>query len=140
MAALLLRHPGFRTCAQCESWVFTKDGLWLDGAGQPCPRTNPEVPTPCGTCPRVPAHVRRQALHWKELRKHAVEPTREELRAWAFWRECRAVNDWPRGDDGRVDPVVRWYAAVFEAERERWEREQAAADRRELLELVLRKR
>jgi hypothetical protein len=67
------------------------------------------VPTPCGSCEKVPAWARKSIPDVAELRKLAVELTPQNRAAWRFYRECRAVNRFPD------DPVVRWYAALLHA-------------------------
>lgn len=84
-----------------------------DGTFQPDRRTSlpmqrPKgVPTPCGSCEKVPAFARQAARGWRELRKLAVDMTPANRAAWRFYRECRAVNQFP------ADPLVRWYSAVI---------------------------
>lgn len=62
-------------------------------------------PTPCHKCEKVPLELRLIGAPQKELRAAAVELTSENRRAWRFYRECRAVNQFPD------DPLTRWYAA-----------------------------
>lgn len=65
--------------------------------------------TPCHQCPKVPREKRTS----KATRADAIEPT---ARSWAtlwHYRACVAVGEFPRGDDGKIDPLVRRNAALI---------------------------
>lgn len=51
------------------------------------------MPTPCGTCPKVPALVRKTQR--KVTRADAVEMTPESAEAYRHFRRCRAVGRFP---------------------------------------------
>lgn len=122
-----LLHPVWdRSCTFCETYVTEPDGrVFRDRTtGEPVLRSlYGNVPTPCHICEKVPREVRDTGVSHVELRKHAVELTDRNRRAWHFYRQCRAVGHFPD------DPIVRWYAAIL---RDLYD----YADRRPLEELI----
>lgn len=80
--------------------------------GEPIPRTDPQTPTRCADCPKVPEWAKKQGKDWRELRTLAVEITPENAAAFQFYRECRAVNQFPD------DSLVRWYAEIIRGQED----------------------
>lgn len=108
---LALLYPEWdRPCSSCEKYRL--DEAPDRRTGVPMLRP-PGTPTPCGSCEKVPEHLRRAGMHWRDLRKHAVEMTPANRRAWEFYRGCRATGRFPD------DPLVRWYSAVIQDEVDR---------------------
>lgn len=104
-----LLHPEWaRPCDVCEKYVIASDGAAVRDKRTGLPMLRPAgVPTPCGTCEKVPAWARKAIPDVSELRKLAVEMTPQNRAAWRFYRECRATGSFPS------DPLVRWYAALL---------------------------
>lgn len=122
---VMLYHPRWNIpCGVCEAWLFTKEGrLHRDAAGNPTERGG--LPTPCGTCPKVPQHLRE--LYPDDvvrLRAAADELTPANRRFWTFYNECKAVG-WTSGAGS--DPVVRFLAGGLREVEDRHARD--AADR-----------
>lgn len=112
---LALHHPEWdRSCDVCERYRVDEPPDRRTGLPMLRP---PGVPTPCRSCARVPAYARKAGLPRAELRKLAVELTPGQREALRFYRECRAVGQFPD------DPLVRWYAAVIREVEDRTERE-----------------
>jgi hypothetical protein len=102
-------HPEWdRSCAVCEAYRVDEPPDKRTGL----PMVRPKgAPTPCGSCAKVPAALRRSGLGWKDLRLHAEDVTDRSRAAWKFYRECQAVGRFPEA--AANDPLVRWYAAVL---------------------------
>jgi hypothetical protein len=107
---LALLHPrvAARPCDECRRWQYLPDGTVLTRGGRPVPRPA-GAPTPCRTCPKVPPGA-------PPVPESAVELGDQLQRAWEFYRECRAVGDFP------ADPLVRWLAARFRAAEDHCEK------------------
>jgi hypothetical protein len=112
-------HPEWdRSCAVCETYAVKDDGAFLRDKRTSLPMLRPKgVPTPCGSCAKVPEHLRRAGADVRELRKLAVEMTPANRAAWRFSRECRAVGQFPD------DPLVRWAAVIVRDVEEAIERQ-----------------
>ncbi|HEY1190381.1 MAG TPA: hypothetical protein VGE74_22295 [Gemmata sp.] len=83
------------------------------------------APTPCGSCPKVPAGTERPS---PAAAVELSEPHRQTVR---FYRECKAVGRFPD------DPIVRWAAAIIRSAEEHCER--VAGQRNQLAMLSLLK-
>lgn len=98
-------------------FAFQRDGSVLRDKRTALPMLRPKgVPTPCGSCQKVPESLRKAGLNARECRRHAVEFTPQNRAAWQFYRECRAVGKFPD------DPLVRWYASVIRETEDRLDR------------------
>jgi hypothetical protein len=73
----------------------------LTRAGKPVPRPA-NTATPCRSCPKIPAGAEPKP-------ENAVELSEAGWACWRFYRECRAVGEFPN------DPLVRHAAAAFRA-------------------------
>lgn len=107
-ARLTLYHPVWdRTCGQCKRYHYGADGaLKRDHKGQPLER--PEwVPTPCQSCPKVPAEAKAAGLSIPVLRELAEEIGPENRAAWRFYLQCKATGRFPD------DRIVAWYSGIF---------------------------
>lgn len=115
---MALAHPEWdRPCDVCERQVIDSAGRSVLDKRTALPMARPaNTPTPCGSCAKVPEPARRAGLDWRQLRPLAVELTPQNRRAWAFYRECRAVNTFPD------DPLVRWYSALIRSVEDAAER------------------
>lgn len=89
-----------RPCSECQQWWYDDKGELLTRGGKPVPRPATSKP-PCAKCPKVPPGTERPRP------EAAVELTPEHVETYRFYRECRAVNEFPS------DPIVRWAAAVI---------------------------
>jgi hypothetical protein len=108
-----LLRPNFRTCDDCEKYLYEGDNTVSTRrgpGGKPLPVLRPPgVPTPCQGCPKIPSSVPGPERH----RGHAMEHSRRIRKAYEFYRQCRAVGSFPDDD------VVRWVARVcYEVEDE----------------------
>lgn len=121
-ARLRFGHPAVyaRPCGVCEAHFWRADGTVLrDAAGEPVPRPpDSPIPTPCASCPKVPAWAKAAGKGWRELRALADDPSDQTRAAVEHYLRCRAVGAFSD------DPVVRWAAGLIRAE------EDAAADAR----------
>jgi hypothetical protein len=63
--------------------------------------------TPCHKCEKVPVELRMVFTPVTEMRAAAIELTEQNRQAWAFYRQCRAVNHFPE------DPLVAWYSEIL---------------------------
>lgn len=86
-----------------EDWSFTTR-RGNDGLEHRVP--NWDGKTPCKRCPKIPDDM-------PKVPESAQELTRKNRRAYAHYRECRAVDDWPRDAEGHVDPTVKRNAALI---------------------------
>lgn len=94
-----------------------------DSVGLPLLRPS-YVKTPCMTCPKIPELIRKDNDPRTLSREHAIEWTERSKLIYEHFKECEAVNDWPRNEDGSVDPIVKRHARLlreFEAQMERAE-------------------
>jgi hypothetical protein len=127
---LILAHAAVaaRSCADCKRYVYN-DGPGEDHSQVLRPdrhgrRTLPMArpvgqPTPCWTCPKVPAGA-------DPVPDSAREFTPQLWRTWMHNRGCKAVGRWP--DDPIVVEHAREVAEVEAAiERSRWATVEALA-------------
>jgi hypothetical protein len=104
---LQLIHPEIaaRSCEDCQKWLYYDQGPGKFGerverpAGVPVPR-GPHIKTPCCWCAKLPAGK-------EPCPENAVELTAENFEAWAHYRECKAVGDFPQ------DAIVRFNASII---------------------------
>lgn len=127
-----LLHPGWdRACGDCERWCWKATGeLVRTPGGDPVPRTNPDIPTPCMSCPKVPAHLKAAGKPWRELRAAAADMTPANRKAYAFYHRCKATGRFPD------DPLVAWYAGAVRAVEDAAALDQAQAQTTYLRALV----
>jgi hypothetical protein len=113
---LQLIHPEIaaRSCEDCQKWLYYDKGPNQFGerverpAGVPVPR-GPHIRPPCCWCSKIPAGS-------EPCPENAVELSPENFEAWAHYRECKAVGDFP------TDAIVRFNASIIadaEAQAER---------------------
>lgn len=110
-----------------------QDGsVWLNHLGEPDPRTNPDLPSPCLSCPKPPVSAKKAGKGWRELRQLVDDPvTPQAEQLLRFHAECRAVGHYPD------DPLVRWAAVVIAEERDAFEAHRAAeAEARRTAEVI----
>lgn len=115
-------HPEWqRPCSLCERFVFRDDGLiqLSRRTGEP-ERREPHQPTPCHKCPKVPYALRASGADTRACRAAAAEPTDANRQTLRFYRECKAVGDFP------ADPLVRWFAGVIRGAEDAAERDERA--------------
>ena len=114
-------HPIWdRSCEVCETYLFNSDGRPTLRGGLPVLR--PEgAPTPCHKCEKVPLAVRASGADWKACRAAAADPTAANRQTLRFYRECKAVGEFPRGD-----ALVRWYAVIIREAEDSVAREETA--------------
>lgn len=99
---LWLLHPKWagRSCRDCVQFIYSDEGelrRWPDGSPKKRPRG---TVLPCAGCPKIPHGIDPSPRNASEL----------DDRLWLtyqFYRECRAVTDWPK------DPIVRWAAKII---------------------------
>lgn len=104
-----------RPCDLCSRWQYADDGtVKRDWRGAPLTRGG--VPTPCQSCAKPPTWAKSQGRDWKELRSLAVDFSVENRKAYARYKEFRAVNRFPD------DPIVTWYSGVIGSIYEEWHR------------------
>lgn len=116
----LLAPKWDRSCAACERYVYDSDGnLYRDGDGKPQERKG--LPTPCGSCAKVPTWAKAAGLGDAELRRLAHDMTPQNRRAFEMYRRWRAVYRFPD------DPIVSWCAGIVRGVEE--ERDAITADR-----------
>ena len=104
---LQLLHPEIasRSCTDCQQWLYFDKGPGQFGerverpAGVPIPR-GPHIKTPCCWCSKIPAGK-------EPCPENAVELTPKNFEAWAHYRECKAVGDFP------TDAIVRFNASII---------------------------
>lgn len=99
--SLILAHPEVArvSCADCQAWAYNDDWTRTKRLGRDVPRP-PGSPTPCGTCPKIPASAPERTP------EHAIELTTQNWQAYRHYLECRAVGQFPD------DPIVRRTARV----------------------------
>jgi hypothetical protein len=105
---LILFHPEWlRSCKDCETYLYDDDGsITRRPARIGLPQVRPRgTITPCWKCPKVPSDAPERT------RRHAIEMTPENMRAFAHYRECRAVN-WQVPEAS--DPIVRRHARIIQ--------------------------
>jgi len=96
-----------RTCQQCERFVYGADGLLrYDHKGNPQER-KAHLPTPCGSCPKVPDAAKQVTHHWRELRRKAEDMTPENRAAYKAYKSFKATGRFPD------DPIVTWYSGII---------------------------
>ena len=95
-----MQHPevAFRDCEDCQKWVYSeKTGERETKGGEYVPRYQGVKP-PCG--------YSRGCV--KEAPESNIALTEQNLQAWRYIRECRAVGRFPD------DPIVRRNASLVE--------------------------
>jgi hypothetical protein len=97
-----------RSCSDCKAYLYDDRGEVMTRGGKPCPRPA-NAPTPCKTCPKIPPGAEPRP-------ENAVELDEAGLDCWRFYKECKAVGEFPR------DPLVRAAAGVFRAVEDAAER------------------
>ena len=111
-------HPEWdRECSVCEKYIPREDGSFVLDRRTALPVLSyPGAPKPCHKCLKVPAGVRASSMPWKEMQSHAVSLTPQHRQTWRFYRECRAVGQFP------PDAIVRWAAAILREVEEECDR------------------
>jgi hypothetical protein len=114
----LLTQPKLagRSCADCAKYVYGDDGEVVRRparTGLPVLRPKDSKP-PCRGCAKIPEGAEPRP-------ESAVTLSNRNLRAYQFYRECRAVGRWPD------DAAVRHVAAVIRGVEEVVELSRAAA-------------
>lgn len=108
---LALLHPEWNiSCAHCEKWWKKADGSYQFRRPlqlQIVAERPKGCPTPCTTCPKVPAGVRMAATTWQEARHAAVEVSEQTRQTLEFFKRCRATDRFPD------DPLVDWYSVII---------------------------
>lgn len=105
---LYLLHPGWsaRSCYVCNRWTHDPSGPNGD-AGAIYERggkrwlKDKKCATQCADCPKIPATAPEKSA------RYAEQFDDRTWMAFQFYRECRAVKDWPQ------DPIVRWAAKII---------------------------
>lgn len=100
-----------RPCDECKTYLYDAAGEPVLRGGKPV-RRPPGSPLPCANCPKIPPGT-------PPLPENAVELTEEHRETVRFYRECRAVGQFP------ADPIVRWAAATLRAAEDHCDRVQA---------------
>lgn len=93
----------------CEQYTYRRDGTIVeDHEGKPLKR-NPLVvlPTPCGSCPKVPDGAKQATSDYKELRKLAEDMTEQNRTAYKAYKRFKATANFPD------DPIVEWYSGII---------------------------
>lgn len=105
---VLLFYPAWSaSCQACLQFARGIDGVFkYDAKNQPI-RRPPGVPTPCRQCPKVPDSAKTFETNADVLRSLANELTTANRRAYAAYRQFRAVGSFPD------DAIVRWYAVLI---------------------------
>ena len=113
---LLLAHPELPSCADCQEYLYDPAHGWLPvlkargTKDEFHARREAGCATPCPACPKIP--------HGAEPKPdNAIELTDKNWRAYQHWKECKAVDDFPKGDR-----IVRRNAALIEDACAGWER------------------
>jgi hypothetical protein len=106
---LLLFRPDLPSCSDCKKWMTNEDWSFTmrkgnDGRDHRVP--NWDGKTPCRRCPKIPDDM-------PKVPESAQELSSKNRQAYAHYRECSAVNDWPRDAEGEVDRIVKRNAALF---------------------------
>lgn len=112
----MLFHPEWdRPCADCQKYLYDDDGnVQRRPAKVGLPVINVTGDTPCHVCPKIPAGVSTDAPS-AELRRHAVEMSERNRKAFRHYLECKAVGQFP--DDAivrRNAAVIRWIEDEFQ--------------------------
>ena len=68
--------------------------------------------------------------------EHNLNHTPQNWEAYEHYRQCRATGDWPKGEDGQVDPIVRRNAAIIQEAEEAWQREEWTKFRISILQIM----
>lgn len=98
-------HPNVaaRSCSDCVAWMYDDRGgqfgkLITRRDGSKIPRG--KGATPCRFCPKIPAGAEPRP-------ENAIEMDEQGHQTVAFYRECRAVGEFPG------DAIVRRNAAII---------------------------
>lgn len=134
-----------RTCGECRAFMWNQEGRVLsrdrkqggylsvaacyEAGTEPLPRPLGVV-TPCYQCEKVPESAPEK--HWR----YASEISDRSLASIRYHDGCEAVGDWPKRDDGQVDPLVKRHAAVIRKIREGIRRKEMADSLGNLMGLV----
>lgn len=105
-----------RSCDDCERYMYNDgdesgrmgDRIILLAGGAKWERPK-GIPTPCHKCPKVPRDKRTA----RACRADAIEPTPLSWAILWHYRACKAVNEFPRALDGRIDPLVKRHAGLI---------------------------
>lgn len=138
MWVYLARPQWNRSCTDCQKYVYDDAGQIKKNQRTGLPLINAGGLTPCVDCEKIPHKVYdeygneipKTNKNTAKLRKHAVDMTPQILQAWRHYRECRAVNDFPK------DHIVRANAVLFsdvDAERDRQRQEDRENKRLDLI-------
>lgn len=126
---LLLFHPELPSCADCKKWMTNEDWSFTtrkgnDGKDHRVP--NWDGKTPCNRCPKIPKDDP------KKVPESAMELNDKNWAAYSHYKECKAVGDWPKGEEG-VDSIVRRNAAMIRDVEDDYARYTATIPLREFL-------
>jgi hypothetical protein len=98
---LLLTHPELPSCLDCQRWIYDPLQGWKrserGGVAMPRPQG---MPTPCRTCPKIPAGERPHP-------SRAVELSDENYLAYLHYQRCKAVGRFPE------DAIVERNAGIL---------------------------
>ena len=99
-------HPAIagRSCEDCQKYLYYDKGPCdfgdrVERGGIPISRGK-HVKTPCEWCPKIPPAEAPKP-------ENAIELSVENNQAWAHYRECKAVGDFPK------DGIVRQNAGII---------------------------
>jgi hypothetical protein len=120
--------PDIRSCEDCQRYWYD-DGPDGMGKQRTDKRTGLPVPRPKGT--RTPCHMCPRTAYSgvppkDRSPKHAVELSEQNKLVLLHYQLCRAVNDWPRGEDGQVDPLVQRNARLIQLVEDAVDRQQSS--------------
>lgn len=110
-----LAHPAFRrSCRACAAYQYAPDGTLDRDPATGDPLRRPEhAPTPCLSCPKVPAWAKSSGRDWDACRDLADELTPANRAALAAYFRHKATGRFPD------DAIASWAAGIIrEAEDE----------------------
>lgn len=119
---LLLFHPELPSCADCKKWLTNEDWSFVTRKGNDGKKVrvpNWDGKTPCKRCPKIPNDM-------EPIPESAQELNEKNWMAYAHYKECRIVSDWPKTTEG-VDPIVKRNAVLVRQVEEAYERQQLSA-------------
>ena len=106
---LWLSHPRLRySCKLCQEYQITADGVETEpGPDKPLLRIGP---TPCMSCPKVPAWAQSTLDTESDMRAAAWELDERNRAAIDHYYRMKAVG-WP--EPSKSDPLCQWYAGII---------------------------